>query len=144
MSVMMIMDWLWPLALGFALIWGAIQYRENRQWRQKQPGLAVLDAQNQQLQQENVRLTEQLATLYPLQGEFKQQSQQLEKLHQQLDEAKQDYRALNDQLNQAQSELASVNSRLDAERKSADEKMALLQSAKETLTQEFKVLSNEI
>lgn len=136
--------WMMALIMLVILAWAWLQYRQNRHWQQKQPGLAVLEAENHHLKQENVRLTEQLSKLYPLQGEFTQQQQQLQKLHQQLDEAKQEYRAQTGQLNQAQSELASVQSRLEAERKSADEKMALLNSAKETLMQEFKVLSNDI
>lgn len=135
---------LWLLVTLIFAAFGWHQYWQNRQWQQKQPGLAVIEAENLQLKQENERLTEQLSKLYPLQGELNQQQQHLQSLQQQLAEAKQEYRTQSTQLSQAQSELASVQSRLDSERKSADEKINLLNSAKETLVQEFKVLSNEI
>ena len=136
--------WILAICAVVFLVWGLFQSRQNRQCQQKQPGLVVLEAENQQLRQQNNALTEQIASLYPLQGELKQQSQQVTQLHQQLAQSKQDYQALNEQLRQAQSELASVNSRLESERQSADEKLALLHSAKDMLMQEFKVLSNDI
>ncbi|MBD5803036.1 DNA recombination protein RmuC [Azoarcus sp. Aa7] len=48
------------------------------------------------------------------------------------------------QLAEARSRLAALDSRLDAERRAADDKLAMLMTARESLTDQFKSLANDV
>lgn len=111
---------------------------------EKLPGLAVMEADNLFLKEENERLRSEISDFQVMKGESNQRAEQLEQLRVLQKEQQVTYEALQARHSETQSELASLKSRLETERESNAEKLALLDSAKQTLTQEFKVLSNEI
>lgn len=138
--------WLWGAAALFSgfVVWGAIQSTKRKSLEQKLPGLVILEAENTQLKAENVRLQALVEELQVIKGESNQKTLQLENLIQKQSEQTSAYEALSKLHADSQTELAGLKSRMVSEREAFEEKLHILDEAKQSLSDQFKVLSNEI
>ncbi len=146
MDVFLINPWVWGLlvfSVGGVVV--AARFKHQRDAAQeKLPGLAKLEEEVDGLQAQNERLQSEMVELQVMKGEANQQREQVAQLRQDLAAQQAQYEQLQQRYAQAQSDLSGMQNRLEAERESHAEKLALLENAKQTLMQEFKVLSNEI
>lgn len=92
----------------------------------------------------NTELSNQLIELQPLKGSVVQLERQLEELKVQLAKKDQDGINQNHQLQLSESKCAELSKALELEKSSSEEKLAVLESAKQQLANEFKVLANQI
>lgn len=99
--------------------------------------LEALTLQNQQLEQ-------QLNQLRPLQGTVEQLNKQLAHFQVQLEAKETALHSLNQKSNQLREINAELNKTLEHERTHTQEKIQLLEEAKQQLANEFKVLANQI
>jgi len=97
-----------------------------------------------ELQSENIEHRSNIDALQAVKGKSQQLSQQLSELQIQLNDRDIHVNSLRDRLLKSESLVAQLNVSLDVERNSAKEKIALLESAKAQLSDEFKVLANQI
>jgi Uncharacterized protein conserved in bacteria len=138
--------WAWGLlvvSVGLAVM--TVRLKRQRDAAQdKLPGLARLEEEADALQAQNQRLQAEMVDLQVMKGEANQQREQVAQLRQDLGVQQAQYEQLQQRYAHAQSELSGLKNRMEAERESHAEKLALLENAKQTLMQEFKVLSNEI
>ncbi|MGC9386274.1 MAG: DNA recombination protein RmuC [Hydrogenovibrio sp.] len=150
----------WMKTVSVESLWGALAgvsvllvlvFLWNRQLRRqrnvawdKLPGLVVLQEEVQGLKLQNQGLQSELYEMQVLKGELEQRREQAQRLRDDFEQLQVAHFDLQQRLASAQAELAARHSRAEAERESHAEKLALLENAKQTLMQEFKVLSNEI
>jgi DNA recombination protein RmuC len=149
-----------PLLMSLFLI-SVIAFYFSRQSIKARHEMAVLEAsfqlQHEQsirndsaleslqgIQQQNAELSQQLAELQSLKGSAEQLTNQLQHLHVQIVEKDEQLEQLRQGLSQSQSKSAELMVELEMEKTSAHEKLALLESAKVQLSNEFKVLANQI
>lgn len=146
MEVFQANPWGWGLlVVSVGLAGLAVRLKRQRDAaREKLPGLARLEEEADALQAQNQRLQAEMVDLQVMKGEANQQREQVVQLRQDLAAQQTQYEQLQQRYAQAQSELSGLTNRMEAERESHAEKLALLENAKQTLMQEFKVLSNEI
>lgn len=86
----------------------------------------------------------QLDELQEIKGQAEQLSKQQQLLNSQLTEKEQALERLRDRLMVSESQVAELTVTLEKEQEQSSEKLALLESAKKQLADEFKVLSNQI
>lgn len=94
-----------------------------------------------QLQADHANLREAQGSLA---SELQSQREQLADAHAALQQVQQDKAALQQANSEQQAQLATLNTSLEAERQQAQEKLTLLQDAKEQLSLQFKALASEI
>ncbi|KUJ72740.1 DNA recombination protein RmuC [Thiomicrospira sp. WB1] len=124
------------VAVG-ALIWGwRLQQRLTRAL-QNPPGLVDLQA-------ENTRLQTQLADWHRLQGEHEAQSRALNQYQAELAEARAEHQRWQEKYQSEATERASLMTQLKAQEQAYEEKLALLEEAKQRMTEAFEALSNDI
>jgi len=103
-----------------------------------------MDAQQQWVASHHQEMTEQKVANAALQEKAQQAEKQVLELKQALVEKEAAIDALNRELSDDKSNITELETRLAAEGKAAEEKLALLEEAKEKLGNEFKVLANQI
>ncbi|BCN93928.1 DNA recombination protein RmuC [Thiomicrorhabdus immobilis] len=86
----------------------------------------------------------QIDELQAIKGQAEQLTKQQTVLNQQLDEKELALEKLRERLLSSESQLAELQIALQSEKESSSEKIALLESAKKQLADEFKVLANQI
>lgn len=99
--------------------------------------LEALSLHNQQLEQ-------QLNQLRPLQGTVEELNKQFAHLQTQVEIKEREFKALNQESNQLRESNAELGKTLEHERAHTEEKVQLLEEAKQQLANEFKVLANKI
>jgi len=97
-----------------------------------------------ELQSENMINRTSIDELQAVKGKSQQLTQQLSELHIELNDRDIQVNTLRDRLLESETLVAQLNVSLDLERNSAQEKIAILESAKSQLSVEFKVLANQI
>jgi len=133
----------WLAAIAFFLKF------QNRQtvFNNSQVELAIKTEQLRNLEQahtQNQQLENQLNQLRPLQGSVEELKKQLTHLHTQFDAKEAELRSLNQTNNQLRESNAELAKTLEHERAHTQEKIQLLEEAKQQLANEFKVLANQI
>jgi len=103
-----------------------------------------MDAQKQWEASYHQEMTDQKVANAALQEKVQQAEKQLLELKNNLVEKEAAIGVLNRELSDDKSNITELETRLAAERKAAEEKLALLEDAKEKLTNEFTVLANRI
>ena len=92
----------------------------------------------------NNQLIQQLSEFSSLKTSLEYKEQQRIELKEQLEKQAAELVALRKMLNQSETTVAELNLVLENEKNNAQEKLALIESSKTQLTNEFKVLSNQI
>ncbi|WP_019895688.1 DNA recombination protein RmuC [Hydrogenovibrio halophilus] len=144
----MMSDW-WqtPLASGWAflallgvllaLVWGwRLQQRLTRVL-QNPPGLVDLQA-------ENARLQQQQSAWHRLQGEHEAQTRQVAQLEADLAQARSELHRITEQYQAEATQKATLETRMKSQEQAYEEKMVLLEEAKQRMTEAFEALSNDI
>lgn len=116
-----------------------LQHQHDESIRQN----AVIE-QLLQVEAKNSELSNQLLELQPLKGSVVQLERQLEEFKILLAKKEQDGLNLNHQLQLSESKCAELAKALELEKNSSEEKLAVLEGAKQQLANEFKVLANQI
>lgn len=97
-----------------------------------------------ELEQEKIELTSQLAEWHSLKGHSEELLRQIQSLQSQAIEREQKLETVREKLSQSSAKSAELAMALELEKNASHEKLALLESAKNTLSNEFKVLANQI
>ena len=154
-------EYLWAIALAFALIAFYFYLLSKKQYRQN----AELAEQNQRLQSELESLKQQKSTLqeaiehsrndlqammqqsselHAIKGKFEQLQLQYQSQSASLENSQSTVHSLQEKLQACGKEVVELSKTLDSERQMAEEKIELLANAKKQLTDEFKLLANQI
>ena len=146
---------LFPLFL--LVLTGLAIFFAFKYFRRHQCALQQIQQQNEQLirqelwqeqllelKAQHAKLTEELSQLQPLTGVLQSTEAQLEALKQQLKQKESEIIQLREELKQSSSRTAQLSTELENEKNNAQEKLALLESTKAQLANEFEVLSNRI
>ncbi|WP_019555688.1 DNA recombination protein RmuC [Thiomicrorhabdus arctica] len=96
------------------------------------------------IEQENLELSTQLLVLQSLKGSSEQLQRQVQTLQEQLTDRDQQLEIERAKLSQSTAKSAELTVALEMEKSAYHEKIALLESAKTELSNEFKVLANQI
>ena len=94
--------------------------------------------------QERSDLSVQLNELYAVKGQFEQLQLEQQKQFSHQRELESELASMRDRLQEREKEVVELSKVLDAERQMATEKIELLENAKKQLSDEFKVLANQI
>ncbi len=146
------------LSVSFLLLLTAVAvFFAFKFFRSHQHSLQQLQQQNEQLIRQELwheqllelkaqhsKLTEELSQLQPLTGVLQSTEAQLEALKQQLKQKESDLVQLREELKQGSARTAELSTELENEKNNSQEKLALLESTKVQLANEFEVLSNRI
>jgi len=103
-----------------------------------------VDDQKQLIQIQMQDITTQMISNATLQESFQNAEKQVNELKQNLLSKDANIESLNKELSAAKSNISELQTRMAEERKAAFEKLALLDDAKHKLSNEFKLLANEI
>lgn len=117
-----------------------IQQKQLERIASQQAKLDQLDA----IQQEKQQLHEQNLSLQPLTGTVSQLQLQLEGLSQQLSDKEAQLEQLRERVTQRETAFAELQRMSEMEKSAADEKLQLLDEAKQKLSTEFQLLANQI
>lgn len=96
------------------------------------------------LQQQHAQLQEQITLLRPLEGTVIQLEKQLESQQSLLQQKEMAVSELHEKNNALRESVAELTSQLENEKQNANQKIQLLEEAKQQLANEFKVLANQI
>jgi DNA recombination protein RmuC len=145
------MEWVLLLAglgAGAVLAWMAAGRRgpaPDGEWRGRAETLAAeLAEKNRGLEAARERETAQRERIAGLEATGTQLTQQIAELRETLERARIDGEQLRRDLGATQVESAELRTALDKERSGAAEKIAVLQQAREELSNQFKALANDI
>ncbi len=148
---MLPMEWvllLAGLAAGAVLAWMAAGRRGGTPDGDQQARMAALAAdlaeRNRQLEAARERETAQRERIAGMEATAAQLNRQMGELRESLERARIETEQLRRDLGAARVESAELRTALDKERSGAEEKIAVLQHAREELSNQFKALANEI
>jgi DNA recombination protein RmuC len=115
----------------------AVAEEKNRSIPELKSDRTALEGKIRELQKERTSITAELA-------KEKQRSENLDSLNRKLDQREKDIDTLRQTLSDQKSVESEIRTRMEEEKKSAEEKLALLDEARGKLTNQFRVLAQEI